>query len=42
VLFVSLPADPSFDPYRNEPAFVAFMDRYGLPGLPPSPFLSRR
>lgn len=42
VLFVSLPADPSFDPYRDEPAFIAFMDRYGLSRLPPSPFLTRR
>ncbi len=38
LLFVSLPADPSFDPHRDDPAFVALMDEYGLPRLPPSPF----
>ena len=40
LLFVTLPADPSFDRMRDEPAFVALMDEYGLPRLPPSPFAS--
>lgn len=40
LLFVSLPADPSFDPYRDHPSFVALMQEYGLPRLPPSPFAS--
>ena len=40
LLFVSLSADPSFDAYRDEPAFIALMNRYGLPRLPPSPFAS--
>jgi serine/threonine-protein kinase len=38
LLFMTLPADPSFDPYRDHPAFVALMEEYGLPRLPPSPF----
>jgi TolB-like protein len=41
LLFVSLPADPSFDPYRDHPEFIALMNEYGLPCLPPSPFASR-
>ncbi len=39
ILFVSLPADPSFDPYRDDPSFVALLNEYGLPSLPRSPFL---
>jgi len=41
LLFVSAPADPSFDPYRDHPAFIALMNEYGLPRLTPSPFASR-
>ena len=40
LLFVSLPADPTFDPFRDHPAFVALMHDYALPRLPPSPFAS--
>ena len=40
LLFVSLPADPSFDPYRDDPDFEALMETYRLPRLPPSPFAS--
>ena len=40
LLFCSLPADPSFDRHRNDPAFVALVAEYGLPTLPPSPFAS--
>ncbi len=38
LLFMSVPADPSFDPYRDDPAFVALIEEFGLPRLPPSPF----
>ena len=38
LLFVSLPADPTFDPYRDHPAFVALMAEFGLPRLAASPF----
>ncbi len=38
LLFVSLPADPSFDACRDDPAFVALTAEFGLPRLPPSPF----
>ena len=40
LLFVSAPADPSFDPYRDDAEFVALMHTYRLPRLPPSPFAS--
>ena len=40
LLFISVPADPSFDACRDTPAFVALMNEYGLPRLPPSPFAS--
>ncbi len=38
LLFISLPADPSFDAHRDDPRLVALMEEYGLPRLPPSPF----
>jgi len=41
LLFVTLPADPTFDPYRDDPGFVALMKEFRLPRLPPSPFASR-
>lgn len=37
-LFMSLPADPSFDPHRDAPPLVALTARYRLPRLGPSPF----
>ncbi len=40
LLFVSVPADPTFDRYRDHPAFVALTGEFGLPRLPPSPFAS--
>lgn len=40
LLFTSVPADPSFDAYRDDPVFVALMNEYRLPRLPPSPFAS--
>ena len=30
-LFTNLPCDPTFDPYRDAPEFVALMREYGLP-----------
>lgn len=42
LLFVSLPADPTFDPYRDHPAFVALTAHYRLPRLTPSPFAADR
>jgi adenylate cyclase len=40
LLFVSLPADPSFAPYHDDPGFLAILREFGLPRLGPSPFLA--
>lgn len=36
VLFASIPADPLFGPCRDDPAFVALLQRHGLDVLPAS------
>ena len=36
-LFVSMPAQVLFDRYRDDPRYLALIERYGLPLLPPWP-----
>ena len=36
VRLIYLPVDPKWDPYRNDPRFVALLDRCGFGNSPPA------